>query len=64
MIKKENLQTARYLSKKQCATYINVDITKINWLIEHGYLPVAKIGKRTYRIDRLDADKCIEQLKV
>lgn len=63
MIKKDDLQNVRYLSKKRCAKYMNIDITNLNWLIENGYLPVAKIGKRTYRIDRLDADKCIEQLK-
>ena len=53
----------RFLSKKETATLLNVDINTLNRFIEEGHLPVAKIGKQTYRIDLQDIEACFEKLK-
>ncbi|MGO4960661.1 helix-turn-helix domain-containing protein [Jeotgalibaca porci] len=60
---KEELKEIRFLTKKQSAQYLNVDIGVLNQLIETGHLPIAKIGKRTYRIDVLDIEKCLADIK-
>ena len=59
----EKISEKRYLSKKETAQLLSVDIYTLNQFIKDGYLPVAQIGKRTFRIDRKDIEMCMEKLK-
>ncbi len=54
----------RWLCKNSAAAYLEISVRQLERLIQNGYLSVSRINRGHVRLDRIEIDRLMEQIKV